>query len=342
MPDLRKDPITGRWVIISTARGKRPSSFMTAKREKTHIAICPFCPGNEQRTPPEIYALRPKEHTTPNSEGWQVRVLPNMFPALGIDGELEKKGIGMYDMMSGFGAHEVVVETPDHTKSTRDLSIDEISNIITICQDRIQDLYRDVRFRFVLMFKNEGEQAGASLEHSHSQLIATPVTPRRVKEELDGARHYYKQKERCVFCDIIDQEKDVGKRIVYENDAFIAFCPFASRFPFEIWLLPKKHEVDFYASRGHINDMARALKIVLLKLTRALDGPQYNYIVHTSPNRFPRRGYWHTIMEDYHWHIEIIPRILRTAGFEWGTGLYINPTPPEDAAKYLREITVTI
>ena len=342
MGELRKDPVTGRWVIISTTRGKRPASFMTEDRPKTKTATCPMCYGNEHMTPPEIFAIRPEDHKEPNSSGWQVRVIPNKFPALGIDEELKKQGIGMYDIMTDFGAHEVVVESPDHTRNTRDLTVEEISNVITVYQDRIQDLYRDIRFRFVLVFKNEGEEAGASLEHSHSQLIATPVTPRRMKEELEGAGQYYKRKERCVFCDIITQEKDVGKRIVYENDHFIAFCPFASRFPFEIWLLPKSHEVDFYASRGSVSDMALALKIVLMKLARALDNPQYNYLIHTSPNRIPRRGFWHTIMEDYHWHFEIIPRIIRVAGFEWGTGLYVNPTSPEDAAKYLREISVTV
>jgi len=342
MPDLRKDPITGRWVIIATTRGKRPSSFMTETREKSRTATCPFCPGNEHMTPPEIHALRSDEHAEANSSGWGARVIPNKFPALGIDHELKKQGVGMYDMMTGFGAHEVVIETPEHNVSLKDLSVEQIGNIITIWQDRTQDLYRDVRFHYVLVFKNEGEHAGATLEHPHSQLIATPVTPKRVKEELEGSGAYFKSKERCVFCDVIAQEKDVGKRIVYENDSFIAFCPFASRFPFEICLLPKKHEVDFHASRGHVGDMALALRIVLLKLSRALDDPQYNFIVHTSPNRFQRRGYWHTIMDDYHWHFEIIPRIVRIAGFEWGTGFYINPTSPEDAAKYLREISVSV
>jgi UDPglucose--hexose-1-phosphate uridylyltransferase len=341
MAELRKDPITGRWVIVSTTRGKRPASFMSNNREKTNTRTCPFCYGNEHMTPGEIFSLRSAK-AEPNTPGWQIRVVPNKFPALSIEDELKKQGVGMYDMMVGFGAHEVIIETPNHSCSTKDLSVEEIGKNITVWQDRIQDLYRDVRFRFVLLFKNEGEHAGASLEHPHCQLIATPVTPRRVKEELQGAEQYYKQKERCVFCDITAQEKDVGKRIVYENDHFIAYCPFASRFPFEICLLPKHHEVDFYASRGHVTDMALALKIVLMKLARALNDPQYNFIIHTAPNRFTRRGYWHTIMEDYHWHIEIIPRIVRVAGFEWGTGFYINPTPPEDAAKYLREIKISI
>ena len=185
MGELRKDPVTGRWVIISTTRGKRPASFMTEDRPKTKTATCPMCYGNEHMTPPEIFAIRPEDHKEPNSSGWQVRVIPNKFPALGIDEELKKQGIGMYDIMTDFGAHEVVVESPDHTRNTRDLTVEEISNVITVYQDRIQDLYRDIRFRFVLVFKNEGEEAGASLEHSHSQLIATPVTPRRVKEELE-------------------------------------------------------------------------------------------------------------------------------------------------------------
>ena len=336
MGELRKDQITGRWVIISTDRGKRPTDFPLDIKENKGKQSCPFCPGNEGLTPPEIYALRP-EGGRKDSTGWKIRVVPNKYPALGIDFPLTKKGIGFYDQMSGFGAHEVIIESIDHEKTIEDLSVEEIQDVVTICQDRIVDLHKDVRFRYVLLFKNEGPQAGASLSHPHSQLIATPITPKRVKEELAGAEAYYRQKERCVFCDTIAYEREEGVRLVYENEHFITYCPFASRFPFEMCLLPKHHELNFHESRAHIRDLAQCLKVTMEKLDGVLNHPQYNYVFHTAPNLFPRRGYWHTINEDFHWHLEIMPRLTKVAGFEWGTGFYINPTSPEDAAKYLRE-----
>ena len=341
MSELRKDPVTGRWVIIATARGKRPSDFPQDVKENKSIPNCPFCPGNEALTPPEIYALRPDE-SGKDKEGWKVRVVPNKFPALGIDAPLTKKGVGIYDQMSGFGAHEVIIESTDHVKTIEDLSVEQIRNIITVCQDRIEDLHKDIRFRYVLLFKNEGDQAGASLSHPHSQLIATPITPKRVKEELVGAEAYYRQKERCVYCDMISHEQEAKPRIVYENEHFIVFCPFASRFPFEMILLPKHHELNFHESRAHVIEMSQCLKAIMEKLDNVLNHPQYNYVFHTAPNLFARRGYWKTIHEDYHWHLEVIPRLTKVAGFEWGTGFYINPTPPEDAAKYLREAATTV
>ncbi|MDD5084875.1 MAG: galactose-1-phosphate uridylyltransferase [Candidatus Omnitrophica bacterium] len=341
MPELRKDPVVGRWVIVSTARGKRPSDFLPSPVDDAGPQKCPFCYGHEHMTPPEITAYRP-DGSRPNTPGWKVRTVPNKYPALGIDDILTKRGVGIYDMMTGFGAHEVIIETPDHYRGIKDLTLEELSDVLRMCQGRIQDLHRDIRFRYILVFRNEGPLAGASLSHPHTQLVATPITPKRVKEELMGAESYFKQRERCIFCDIIHEEREEGRRIVFENDHFISFCPFASRFPFEIWLLPKRHELDFHASHDNLRDMAQALKVTMQKLAIALNNPQYNYIIHSAPNLFPRRGYWQTIQDDYHWHIEIMPRLTKVAGFEWGTGFYINPTPPEDAAKYLQEVTVAI
>ncbi len=335
MGELRKDLITGRWVIISTDRGKRPSDFPTDIKENKETQNCPFCPGNEALTPPEIYAVRQGGHK--DDRNWKIRVVPNKYPALGVDYPLTKKGAGIYDKMSGFGAHEVIIETPHHAKTIQDLPVEEIESALGVSQDRVLDLHKDVRLRYVLLFKNEGPQAGASLSHPHSQIIATPITPKRVKEELAGAEAYYRQKERCVFCDIIAHEKEAGTRVVYENDHFITFCPFASRFPFEMCLLPKHHELNFFNARDRLHDLALCLKTTMQKLDKVLNRPQYNYVYHTAPNLFARRGYWQTIQEDYHWHMEIIPRLTKVAGFEWGTGFYINPTSPEDAAKYLRE-----
>jgi UDPglucose--hexose-1-phosphate uridylyltransferase len=342
MAELRRDPILGRWVIIATERSKRPGSYQAEKDvSETPIDQCPFCLGHEAMTPPEIYAIR-EGGSQPNKPGWKVRVVPNKYPALGIDVSLNKFGVGMFDAMTGFGAHEVIIETPDHRREAKDQSIEEIVLWLRVIQDRVRDLHNDKRFRYILVFKNKGRAAGASLTHPHHQLIATPITVKRVKEELDGAKVYFTQKERCIFCDIIKEETEKGERIVYENDVFIAFCPYAARFPFETWILPKYHCINFYDPKivDNLRAMADIIKAVLLKFNKALNDPEYNYIIHSAPNMFPRQGYWLTIGDDFHWHIELFPRLVRTAGFEWGSGFYINPTPPEEAAKFMRELKV--
>ena len=338
MGELRKDPILGRWVIIATERSKRPSAFNKQEDDEDDIKNCPFCEGREAMTPPEIYSLR-DPHTSPNTPGWRVRVVPNKFPACGIDADLKKRGVGMYDMMTNFGAHEVIIETPQHDKEMRDRTPDEIAEVITILQNRVEDLHGDKRLRYVLLFKNKGKSAGASLIHPHHQLIALPITPKRVREELRGVESYFKLKERCIFCDLIEQEISSPQRVIYQNDGFIIFCPYASRFPFEVWIVPKDHSIDFYGkkAREKVTFLADALKKILLKYHRVLHNPPYNYIVHAAPNRFPRGGYWHTIEQDFHWHIELWPKLTQVAGFEWGSGFYINPVSPELAAEYLRQ-----
>jgi len=339
MSELRKDSIIGRWVIIATERGKRPTDFHLAPK-RVDTRACPFCEGNESKTPPEIFAFRsPKSHR--DSPGWDVRVIPNKYPTLGIEGELEKMGVGMYDRMNGIGAHEVIIENPNHSIALEYLSIEHISKVFEAYKIRMLDLSKDSRFRYILIFKNVGQQAGASLSHPHSQIIATPITPKRVSEELNGAREYYTYKDRCVYCDILREEQNQNKRIVYENEAFFSFCPFASRFPFETWVMPKRHNPDYTnIETNEIPLLADIMKQVLGRLSKSLHLPQYNYVLHTGPIRRPRKGYWTTIDNDFHWHIEIMPRLTRVAGFEWGTGFYINPTPPEEAAKYLRELNI--
>ncbi|MCX6355262.1 MAG: galactose-1-phosphate uridylyltransferase [Candidatus Aureabacteria bacterium] len=337
MPELRKDPILGRWVIISTERAQRPKDFFTSP-EKSDAKNCPFCGGREGMTPPEIFAVR-SNGSRPNSPGWEVRVVPNKFPALRIEGDLDKQGRGVYDRMNGIGAHEVIIETPDHTTCIEMQSRESVAQILEVYKLRLLDLSRDMRFKYILIFRNEGRAAGASLSHPHSQLIATPVTPKRVKEELTGAMEYFNYKDRCIYCDILRQEMEEHTRIVYENEQFVSFCPFASRFPFEIWVLPKKHHVDFHNfPSNEFPILADMMIVTLRKLGKALGHPQYNYILHTGPLRRPRKGYWTTIEQDFHWHIEIMPRLTQIAGFEWGTGFYINPTAPEEAAKYLRQV----
>ncbi|MBU2541661.1 MAG: galactose-1-phosphate uridylyltransferase [Candidatus Omnitrophica bacterium] len=343
MGELRKDPVLGRWVIIATERNKRPDAFVSEKKESPpdNIEKCPFCVGKEKITPPEIYSLR-DPNTKPDEPGWRIRVVPNKFPALSIDIPIEKKGFGLHDMMTNFGAHEVVIENTDHHKEIKDQSIDEIVDVISVLQYRIEDLHKDHRFRYILVFKNKGSNAGASLAHPHHQIIALPITPKRVKEELKGANLYFKMKERCIFCDLMEQEKSWGERIIYENDAFISFCPYASRFPFEVCIMPKEHSIDFYDPKikQDIRSLADILKVILARYNKVLNDPEYNYIIHASPNRFSRTGYWQTIEQDYHWHIELFPKLTKVAGFEWGSGFYINPVSPELAAKYLKEAQV--
>jgi UDPglucose--hexose-1-phosphate uridylyltransferase len=341
MPELRKDPVIGRWVIISTERAKRPDQFAGPAIEVPWDKPCPFCEGNEAQTPPEIYSLRPR-YSAPNTPGWELRVVPSIAPFLRIEGDLERRGRGIFDIMNGIGAHEVLIETNQHIANMADLSEEQISKVITCYIDRIVDLEKDKRFKYVMVFKNYGWTAGGGrVKHSRSQLIATPVNPKRVKEELAGARFYYDYHERCVFCDLIKQEMESKERLILDIDGFIAVAPFASRFPFEIWILPKKHSCNFVDLDFERRfDLGRILKKVLAKLKKGLNDPPYNYVLHTAPFRRQKVGYWRSIDHDYHWHIEIMPRLTRVAGFEWGTGFYICPLPPEDAAKFLREVEV--
>lgn len=347
MPELRKDPISERWVIISTERGKRPTDFkMPSVAEESAGsggAKCPFCKGNEAKTPPEIKAWR-KPGTMPNTPGWDIRIVQNKFPALTLEGDVNRTGMGVFDMMSGIGAHEVIIETPEHEMNIPDMSDEHVEKVLWAYKQRIIDLSSDKRFRYVLIFKNYGKTAGASLAHPHSQLISTPITPRYVKLELSNSRQYFLEKERCIFCDIIRQELGSGERIVYENEYFVAFTPFASRFPFEIWIMPRRHEYSFEIMPDEERLLlAKCLKDVLNRLRTCLNDPPYNYVLHTAPNPIPRPGkpdYWGTIQFDFHWHMEIIPRLTKMAGFEWGSGLYINPTSPEQAAKFLRDIKI--
>lgn len=336
MPELRKDPIIGRWVIIATERAKRPDQFgaqPTGPQERP----CPFCEGQESHTPEEIYAIRPKLSPA-NGPGWNLRVVPSIAPFLRIEGNLDRRAKGLYDLMNGIGAHEVIIETNQHTENMADLSEEQISDVINAYITRIVDLEKDPRFKYVLVFKNHGWAAGGGrVRHSRSQLIATPVNPKRVKEELTGSRHYYEHHQRCIFCDLIKQELEEEERIILDVDGFIAMAPFASRFPFEAWILPKRHSCDFTKLNAQDQqDLAKIIKTLLTKLKVGLHDPPYNYILHTAPFKRPKAGYWKSIDYDYHWHIEIMPRLTRVAGFEWGTGFYICSLPPEEAAKFLR------
>ena len=328
MPELRREPVSGRWVIVATERAARPTDFET-NPQIIKSGFCPFCEGNEDKTPPEILAYRDSD-TMPNSDGWRVRVVPNKFPALQAEGEYLKSEEGIYDMMNGIGTHEVIIESPRHIQSLTSLDNGNVEEVLLCYRERLVDLKSDKRFVYGLLFKNVGFSAGASLEHTHSQLIVTPIVPPLVANEIANAKTFYQHSKRCLFCDMIQQEMETDKRVVIPTDNFIVFAPFASRFPFEIWILPKKHESNFENLQGfEAEELAHILKSVLAKLEATLDFPPYNYIIHNAPFNVTEAEY-------FHWHIEIIPRLTNIAGFEWGTGFYINPTSPEEAAEMLR------
>ena len=343
MPQLRKDPIIGRWVIISLERAKRPHDFASEKTEKDedHSAEdCIFCEGRERRTPDELLAVRPA-NSAPNTKGWQVRVITNVPPLLQIEGDMGRRARGIFVVMNGIGAHELIIESPRHLTDFAELDVDAMSEVFKVYAERIKDLEKDKRIKYVLICKNHGFVAG-EMENKHlrTQLIAMPVNPKRVKEELVSSRHYYEYRERCIFCDMIRQEIENKERVIVREEGFIAFCPFASRFPFEICVLPEEHSCDFYKINNP-RGLARVMKSVMKRLHVALSDPPYNFIIHTAPfRRMASAGFWKTLEYDYHWHIEIMPRLTKVAGFEWGSGFYINPTPPEDAAKFLREVQI--
>ena len=333
MPELRKDPITGRWVIIATERRKRPNDFRLETPALDGARFCPFCEGHEQHTPREVLSYR--HAGGPNGPGWDVRVVPNKFPALQVEGDLNRQGEGLFDKMSGIGAHEVIIETPDHHASLAALPVGAIERILWAFRERVLDLRQDRRFRYILIFKNHGAAAGASLEHPHSQLIALPIVPLQVREEVEGARHHFAMKERCVYCDVVHQETESRTRVIAENADVVALAPYAPRFPFETWILPRRHGSNFEeAPRPEYDALARMLKEVLNRMNRALLTPPFNLVLHSAPFQED------SLRSVYHWHLEIMPKLTKVAGFEWGSGFYINPTSPEEAAQVLRDVPI--
>ena len=265
--------------------------------------------------------------------GWKVRVVPNRYPALMIEGELDREAAGIYDRMNGVGAHEVVIETPEHSRDLSELTDAEVTEVLFAFKARVLDLRNDQRFRYILIFKNHGSAAGATLEHTHSQLIALPVTPRQVADEIDGARRHHEHRERCIYCDIVGQERKDRSRVVHENEEFVVFEPWAPRSPFETWIVPRRHESNFEAEpKERLALAAQALRTTLAKLMAGLGRPAYNFMIHTNPLRDASSA-------SYHWHIEVVPALTQVAGFEWGSGFHINPVPPEEAAEFLRKIS---
>ena len=334
MPQLRKDPVLNQWVIISPERGKRPSDFKQPEALSEDSKNCPFCEGNESLTPPETLAFR-TAGTAANTKGWWVRIFSDKLPILTPDGTPDRKGIGMFDVMNSIGIHEVVVESPKHETTIITATSEQIREIIWAYKQRITEIKKNPLYKHFMIVKNSGRGA-SSFSHSHSHIVATPIIPKRIEEELNGSRDYFHYHDRCVYCDIIRQETKDKERVIFENKQFLAYCPFASRFPFEIGIIPKTHYPFFETIENkEIHDLSDALQTSLRKLENLLPGLPFNFVIHTSPCSDVYKDF-------YHWHIEIIPKLTKVAGFEWGSGFYINPTTPEAAAKMLREANIEI
>ncbi len=336
MSELRKDPITGRWVIISVERAKRPTDFTVSvdwKEEK----LCPFCPGHEsEKNDKELFVvhyLKKQDNLKSLSKAekeWMIRVVEDKYPILDFYGEVERIGDGMYDKMDNIGAHEIIIESPFHDKTLATMSIDEIYHIFWTYKQRVLTLKEDKRFRQIVIICNHGYGAGGQLKHPHSQLLATPIVPKSIMEEIEGVLEYYAYKERCIFCDIVREERRLKERLIVDDPSFIAIAPFASRVPFEICILPAEHVSSFEnIQEEEALDVAKVVKETFMRMEKILGDCPYNLFIHSSPfNKYH--------VSEYHWHIEIMPRLTKLAGFEWGTGFYINPTPPEMAAEQLR------
>ncbi|MGQ9696060.1 MAG: galactose-1-phosphate uridylyltransferase [Thermodesulfobacteriota bacterium] len=334
MPQLRQDPATKQWVIIATERARRPHDFSLPHPPVLLPAYkedCPFCPGNESKTPPETMAYREKGPA--NSPGWQVRAFPNKFPALVPEGSLiRQEEEGFFRKMDGVGWHEVIVESPQHHLCIPLMTEEQVEEIVRAYRERYLTLREDPRFKLILIFKNHGPKAGTSLEHPHSQILAMPIVPLTIRYRFEKAAGHFDDQGTCVYCDILREGLRARTRLIMETERFATFHPFASRAPFETWIIPKTHHASFgEISEEEMREFARVLKKTLGKLYKGLNNPDYNFIIHTAPIKDEQEEY-------FHWHLQIIPRLVTPAGFELGTGMFINTALPEETAAFIRQV----
>ncbi len=330
MPELRQNLATKEWVVISTERAKRPEQFKSDKVKKelpAYNETCPFCPGNENKTPYETFILK-------RDGEWKVRVVPNKFAALSSSGHFERHIEGLVRWMSGVGIHEVIIESPLHNQTMATLSEDQVRDVLIAYKNRYLAASTDPRIKLITIFRNHGESAGTSLEHPHSQLIATPVVPSHIRSRIEEAMRYFDEHGECVFCRMLDEEQKAKERIILDTACFVSFIPYASLSPFHTWILPKRHMSFFNEIKDtEIEDLARNLKMTLAKFYYGLDNPDYNFVIRSLPVGAGECEY-------YHWYLSIVPRLTKTAGFELGSGMFINVSLPEENAKFFREVKV--
>jgi len=337
MPQLRQDVATRRWSIIAVERAKRPDDFAgkrKAEKLPAHSVTCPFCTGNEHMTPEPVYVVPGSGPA--GSTGWQVRVVPNRFPALAVPsaGDARKRTKrGLYLEMNGCGQHEVVIESPDHSRTIATMSVEEVTAVVRTYRERFLAMDALDWNQLIIIFRNQGEVAGTSLAHPHSQIIGAPIVPEDIRSRLDQAQRYYDDNGTCVYCDIIASEVADGARVIGSNPGFVAICPFASTVPYEIWIIPRRHASSFgVLTDAEADLMARILRETLAKLYALLGNPDYNYVIRSSPHYSAGEPH-------FHWYLEILPRLTTAAGFEIGSGINVNVVVPEDAAAQLRKVT---
>lgn len=339
MPELRQDPATKEWVIIARERAKRPDQFRESRDrvsvEKAHKSVCPFCPGNEQLTPGEVFALR--NSGGKGQFGWRVRVVPNKFAALAPVGVMPlHNSLAFFHSAEGYGHHEVIIESPDHNQILPLMSEQQFLEILYAYRQRYNVLSKDPRVKLVLLFRNHGKRAGTSLEHPHSQLVATPIIPFHIRQKYEVAIRHYDDTGHCLYCDLVQEEHAAGVRVVLESPQLLVVHPFASQVPFETWILPKEHNPCFARiSSEQMVELASVLRRILRGLHDALGNPDFNLIVHTAPIEDEAKPY-------FVWHIEIRPRMTTQAGFELGTGIYINTAVPEETAQFMKSFVINV
>jgi UDPglucose--hexose-1-phosphate uridylyltransferase len=331
MPEFRQNMLTNEWVIIASERAKRPEDFRAKGEVKLTVSgfnsRCPFCPGNETQTPPATLTIE-------RDGRWAVRVVPNKFAALQNDIAFQPKRVGRFLKATGYGISEVFVETPQHNLSLATMEEESVELVIRAYQQRYRSAAEGKRICFVNIFQNHGVRAGTSLEHPHSQLIATPIIPPHVRNPIEQAVRYYDAHGQCIYCVMLEEEIHRQERLISETDYFVSYAPYASRTPFEVRIMPKNHQASF-ADLGdrETADFARLLRNVLARIYHGLNNPDYNFIIRSAPVGDENAKY-------FHWYLLIIPKLTTPAGFEIGTGIYINVTYPEHCAEFLRSMTV--
>ncbi len=330
MSELRFNFVTGDWVIIAPERAKRPEDFISTRKKEQfppYVASCPLCAGNEDKTPPETFRI--------NKDGkWMVRVVPNKFSAVNPETNIIRQSTGVKKFITGAGLHEVIIDTPLHNESIATLPIANVEGILSAYKHRLSDFYKISYIEHVIIFKNHGLMAGTSLQHPHSQIVGTPVIPGQLKHRIEEALKYRDEFGECMYCLIIKEELNDGVRVISHNDSFVAFIPYSALSPFHIWIFPKRHSGCFGSiTDSELHDLASILKETLQRLNIGLGNPDFNYVIHTlSPQECSVRY--------FHWYLSIVTRVTRTAGFEIGTGMYINPSVPDSSAKFLRNVKI--
>ena len=331
MTELRQNLITKDWVIIATDRAKRPDQFSQLDKPQkvlhSYKDDCPFCAGNEALTGPESFRLD-------DANGWKVRAVPNKYPALSPEGEKVRKTQGIFRSLSGVGYHEVIIDNPRHDLTTALMSVEDVANIIKVYQQRYSEIRKDSRVQTILIFKNHGKGAGTSLEHPHSQIAATPIVPYELRIRIQEAMRYFDDMGECLFCRTLAEELAAGERIIFESQHFVAFIPYAALSPFHIWIFPRRHSSSFDdITDEEMADLALNMKTVLAKVYFGLNNPDYNYNIRSIPTDELRTDY-------FHWYIAIVPRVSLVAGFELGSGMFINTSLPEESAAFLRSVEI--